>query len=697
MSERVLDIQDRLLANSASKISRYRPEIDGLRAFAVVAVIINHFNKDILPGGYLGVDIFFVISGYVITSSLFGRPSKNFKDFISGFYERRIKRLVPALSVFVLITSIAICLFNPTPELSLKTGMTSLFGLSNLYLLKQSTDYFAQSTELNVFTHTWSLGVEEQFYILFPFLIWFSGFGRQTKNGARNLFLAVGALTIASLIGFLYLYPANQPAAYFLMPSRFWEMAAGCLIFIGFQKRASIEQLLEKVPPLLVLALIVGVMYLPMSMAAASTIAVVALSSILIASLKEQTAAFKVFTNPKVVYIGLISYSLYLWHWGVLSISRWTIGIHWWSVPFQVALMLGLAIASYRWIEKQFRKCNWFGKRWKTLVVGGGVLVAVSGGLVALGKPLKGSFYLGDKSKSEELLPYAGNSIRRENCMDHSDFKTALAECWINKENKATTLPRIFFMGDSHTESMSQSAEHLSNNVSEPIFIHSRRGTLFPVISEYWVKGGDGNMGFSGRRKNNAIQSMAENYLIKNIRGGDVVVITLRLPYYFGPDGFSNKERDFIYKDSNNNNISRSKFFENWKSAMDKLASALQEKGADLILSSPSPEWNFQNLHTCRQPQWFQTLNANTCKADRVTLEKEYSLITEFLDALEKRHKNVYIFDTLSALCPNGTCHYLLEGKELYRDADHLSNFAMRRVIGPNLLDLISKVKQSRR
>ena len=162
--------------NNLSEKSRYRPEIDGLRAFAVVAVIINHFNKEILPNGYLGVDIFFVISGFVITSSLYQRPSKNFKDFISGFYERRIERLVPALSVFVLITSILICLFNPQPDLSLRTGLTSLFGLSNLYLIRQSTNYFAQSSELNVFLHTWSLGVEEQFYILFPFLIWFSGF-----------------------------------------------------------------------------------------------------------------------------------------------------------------------------------------------------------------------------------------------------------------------------------------------------------------------------------------------------------------------------------------------------------------------------------------------------------------------------------------------------------------------------------------
>ena len=101
---------------SKKNSKRYRPEIDGLRAFAVVAVIINHFNKDLLAGGYLGVDIFFVISGYVITSSLLGRESKNFGDFLSGFYERRIKRLLPALIVFVLVTSILICMFDPEPE-----------------------------------------------------------------------------------------------------------------------------------------------------------------------------------------------------------------------------------------------------------------------------------------------------------------------------------------------------------------------------------------------------------------------------------------------------------------------------------------------------------------------------------------------------------------------------------------------------
>ena len=129
---------------------------------------------------------------------------------------------------------------------------------------------------------------------MFPFLIWFSGFGRQTKNGVRNLFLIVGALTIASLIGFLYIYPSNQPAAYFLMPTRFWEIAAGCLTFVTFQKRPFLEKFLEKIPPILVLALIVVVMFLPMSLATTSTIAIVVLSVMIIASLKRGKGLYTV-------------------------------------------------------------------------------------------------------------------------------------------------------------------------------------------------------------------------------------------------------------------------------------------------------------------------------------------------------------------------------------------------------------------
>ncbi|MGB7564874.1 MAG: acyltransferase, partial [Prochlorococcaceae cyanobacterium] len=146
----------------------YRKDIDGLRAIAVVAVIVNHFNKGLLPNGFLGVDIFFVISGFVITSSLAGKQSAGIGEFLVGFLTRRIKRLVPALVLCVVISGALIGMVNPEPQASLRTGIAALFGLSNFYLLQQATDYFAPSTELNIFTQTWSLGVEEQFYLLFP-------------------------------------------------------------------------------------------------------------------------------------------------------------------------------------------------------------------------------------------------------------------------------------------------------------------------------------------------------------------------------------------------------------------------------------------------------------------------------------------------------------------------------------------------
>ena len=689
MSERVPVSLDSIYANSASKPSRYRPEIDGLRAFAVVAVIINHFNKDILPGGYLGVDIFFVISGYVITSSLFGRPSKDFKDFISGFYERRIKRLVPALSVFVLITCIAICLFNPTPDPSLRTGITSLFGLSNLYLLKQSTDYFAQSTELNVFTHTWSLGVEEQFYILFPFLIWFSGFGRQTKNGARNLFVVVGALTIASLIGFLYLYPTNQPAAYFLMSSRFWEMASGCLIFIGFQKRASFEQLLEKVPPLLVIALIVAVMYLPMSLAAVSTVAVVVLSSILIACLKKQTAAFKVFTNPRVVYIGLISFSLYLWHWGVLSISRWTIGIHWWSVPFQVALMLGLAIVSYRWIETPLRKGNWFGKRWKTLVVGGGVLVTLSGGLVALGKPLKGKIYVGAPKKEITPLTSDGKSIRDKCYTNTRSSSEIFRDCMFAKSNTSRTL---WLVGDSHGEAMLYAASEIASRQKMNLFTYFYGATAFP--STPYVRTDSDEMLSSSK-----IMLELQNKMISHFRDGDIVIIGMRHPYHFGKDWYEYQSKYFRFLIEDGKFLSSSNkdlYFKQWNENLARFATLAKDHKVNIIISTPTPEFPTAKGKRCKgvDEQWFNKLSRHDCgdiSSDFLTGKSGiYNSINKSLRQLADHTPNIYLFDAFSSICPTRRCPRILGEHSLYSDDDHVSNYGSREMILPALQEFMT-------
>jgi peptidoglycan/LPS O-acetylase OafA/YrhL len=374
----------------------YRPEIDGLRAIAVIAVIIFHFNERLLPRGFLGVDIFFVISGYVITSSLSQLPSGSLGGFLRGFYARRIKRLVPALAVCVAVSSLLICLFNPQPGLSLKTGLTALFGLSNLYLLRASRDYFAQSAELNIFTNTWSLGVEEQFYLLFPLLFRLLATGRSGRW--RWLFPGVmGGLSLLSLLLFIGMSSSNRAAAFFLMPARFWELGAGCLLFTWRERFAA---WLVRIEPLVPLALLIGVLAVPVPSENRATMwatmASVVLTCLLIGSLTTGTLGVRLLTQRLVVQVGLISYSLYLWHWSVLAISRWTIGIDGWTSPVLILLMVLLAIGSYHLVERPLRHRRWATGEWGTIGLGlvllGGIATLLivfnnTGGRLYLGEP----------------------------------------------------------------------------------------------------------------------------------------------------------------------------------------------------------------------------------------------------------------------------------------------------------------------
>jgi peptidoglycan/LPS O-acetylase OafA/YrhL len=662
------------ITNKISPIkSKYRPEIDGLRAFAVVAVIINHFNKDLLPSGYLGVDVFFVISGYVITSSLAGRESKNFLDFLTGFYERRIKRLVPALVVFVLITSILISLFNPDPGAALSLGWRSLFGVSNLSLYRSSTDYFAESTELNPFTHTWSLGVEEQFYLLFPFLIWFSGFGQQTAKGARNLFFWVGAMTIASLLGFIYLYQVNQPAAYFLMPPRFWEMAAGCLIFIGFQKRAKIEQSLEQVPPLLVVAAMVGVMFLPVSAAVPATISIVVLSAVLIACLKRGTATYDFFTLEKVVYVGLISYSLYLWHWSVLSISRWTIGVNWWSVPIQAALMLLLAVASYKWIETPLRGINWFGSRRKTLWAGLASLGTASSALVALSKSPINFFYSGENIDSaiQKPINYIGENTYRvaRKCHSSDDIKIDAIEgsdritkiFLDNCLSGASTKPLVAFSGDSHSLSMFPMSEIFASTGKYDVFSHSRDGCAFP------------SQGQTSRKNCQEVQQSVAQTIIKEIsrrKPGSVVVATSYLNSHFGYSGDHRKQ--FIrHLDGSRESVDEN--LGDYITAIKRMAQELRKYNALLVVVAPLPQHPLYRPELCTT-QWFRPLVPAGCnRTNTVYLQNQRSSILRGLLAAQAGQPNLRIYDAFGVLCDRNSCKARIGSQYLYSDDDHLS------------------------
>lgn len=656
--------------------SRYRPEIDGLRGLALAAVVMNHFNKDLLPSGYLGVDIFFVISGYVITSSLEKRPAKNFLDFATGFYERRIKRLAPALVVFVLAASVMICLFNPEPNKELDFGWPSLFGFSNITLYQSSTDYFAESTELNPFTHTWSLSVEEQFYLLFPVLVWFSGFGRQSEQGAKNLFFWVGSLTIASLIGFITLYQIDQPAAYFLMLPRFWEMATGCLIFIGFQKRAKLEQTLEKIPPFMVIVAMASVMLLPNGAAVPATIGIVLLSAVLIACLKEGTAAHRVFTLRAVVFIGLISYSFYLWHWGVLCISRWTIGIHWWTTPFQIGAMLLLATGSYYWIETPFRRSNWSSRRWQTISSGLGASAVASVIVMGLGQPPEGKLYLGNKKATESLntdeQQAEAISISYANCSEYNQI--ALANCSIPPMGK--NRQKLLLMGDSHSSHYYPLLGRLRNQTGIGISGFVTSGQTFPA-SKYTDEA-------RPRERWEKINSDSQKFFNKKfpeLARGDLLVISSRLEYYFIRSKFNREHKNKRLKLADNNwqPINEDSALRNWVQEVRSISEKSKIKGVNIIVIAPTPVFRGSvPLQLC-QNEWFRPTSPTPCaesySTERSLLTSRFASINHSLDQLALQDPNIHIYRPFDILCPTQLkyCSAFLDGIRVFRDDDHLS------------------------
>ncbi len=335
---------------------KYRPEIDGLRAFAVVAVIINHFNKDILSSGFLGVDIFFVISGYVITSSLAARKSENFWDFISGFYKRRIKRLIPALFTCVLLSSLIVFAIVPEPQIIIRTAISSLFGISNVYLFKNLDGYFTESADLNIFTHTWSLGVEEQFYFIFPLLVSVAGFHKNKLKGSERLIKSITILSIISLIFYIVFNNLNQSSlAYFFMPFRFWEMALGSLTYLLVSKNYNFLTYLKNLSPSLILSLMITILFLNRSNIVLSTVLINFLTCLLIINFYKQSRIKNFFKNKVILYIGSISYSLYLWHWSILSIARWTIGVNKITVLPLALTILIVSHLSFKYIENTFR------------------------------------------------------------------------------------------------------------------------------------------------------------------------------------------------------------------------------------------------------------------------------------------------------------------------------------------------------
>jgi len=340
----------------------YRPDIDGLRAIAVLSVVAYHIWENVFPGGFVGVDIFFVISGYLITQNIIQDLDKGAFS-LKDFYRRRVKRIAPAMILVVCVTVVfaQFLLIPEDAERTAESGLWSLLSLANVYFwLFQDTSYFAADSRETPLLHLWSLGVEEQYYIIWPLLLML--FATRFSSIFTLIALATVGLT-SYLLGDL-LYPTSASFVYYMLPTRAGELLVGAICALavrnGYQRlfTSSYANLFA----LLGIAGIFSSFWLlsehdafPGFRALLPTVGAALI--ILSGNRQTPTAVTSVLSTRPLVLIGLISYSAYLWHWPILAFLRYGYGSL--SAALSVIAFIGtflLASLSFRYVEQPARR-----------------------------------------------------------------------------------------------------------------------------------------------------------------------------------------------------------------------------------------------------------------------------------------------------------------------------------------------------
>jgi peptidoglycan/LPS O-acetylase OafA/YrhL len=355
----------------------HRPDIDGLRALAILPILLLHCGIHKIRGGFVGVDIFFVLSGYLITAILW-RDLQDGRFSLLTFYRRRIVRILPALVVMMLVVLALGCLLflpNQIRDLGWSASATSLFA-SNIYFYLTS-DYFAQASDAKPFIHTWSLAVEEQFYIFYPLLLF--ACRRLSRPQAARIIAALAGVSLLAGAALAFMAPS---AGFFLLPARIWELSLGALVALGAAPavaNARVRTLLC-VGALAVVAascvLIRGDWPFPVPFAIP-----VAVAAATLLAYGESGPTARLLGFPLLRWIGLISYSVYLWHRPILSFYQNETGTHLTFVESGILILMSLAAGtlSYRLVERPALR------RWRAGVGHGPHFAAMIGlGLLAL-------------------------------------------------------------------------------------------------------------------------------------------------------------------------------------------------------------------------------------------------------------------------------------------------------------------------
>ncbi|MBJ7574397.1 acyltransferase family protein [Luteimonas sp. MC1828] len=621
----------------------YRPDIDGLRAIAVLSVVFYHFGIGGLKGGFVGVDVFFVISGYLITAIIHSEIKRG--EFTLGrFYERRARRIFPALFVVLLATMIAslwILLPSDLAWLGKASIATILFVSNVLYLLKSG--YFDANSDFNPLLHTWSLGVEEQFYLGLPLMMLLVG-----RFWARGLGKVFAICALVSFIACVVVQPLNFKATFFLSPFRAWELLLGSLLGIGAIPSIKYAAARNGIAIVALCSLVGAVALMGEGIDFPGwkvAIPVLATALLLHVGASGGSRVSAALSWKPLVFIGLISYSLYLWHWPLLVLAKYRAGMEPLSSAASLVLLVVtflLAVASYYLVERPFRKSGRGSanitqpKVFLTSILAGAALVAIGLSLVSEnGFPVRVAGVVAelDRARSAEI-PFA-------KC--HRVLPGKDTDCGIGTYGGQK---RALIWGDSH-------ALAWAPGLDEALKAHQWAGALAvehacaPLIG----------LSNPRNRKCSGFNDGVVDWIEAN--RPDRVYLIAHWP------AWSNSEGGYDLVDTASGSTGNEHIF---APALGRTIEGIRPYVKEIVVVGPTPGAVDALPYKLAMARW-----KRLAVPDEAPIQLYRDISENFWRAVQPYAADVVAFNPESWFCNLEHCRYIDDGRLLYRDSDHLS------------------------
>lgn len=618
----------------------HRRDVQGLRAVAVLLVVIFHAGLP-LSGGFIGVDVFFVISGFVITRMLMSEIERDGRIDFARFYARRLHRLAPPLALLIVVTlPIFVIVTDPmdAQRLGSRTAAAATVFLANVYLLVSKGGYFGANAESNPFLHTWSLSVEEQFYLITPLLIMVGW--RIWRRWSRVALLIGGCSAASFLIAVVAMaaidhdVPSWMPGpgrfAFFFVAPRFWELGAGVVFALvggeGLLSRR--HRVVVGVTALLLLA--VGAFTFDrytLFPGISALVPVVATLMFLFARVKFLEAA-------PLVWLGDRSYSWYLWHWPAIVIAHAVWPTSSVALPLAATVALLPAIVSFHVVENPLRRSTRRDAR-RLVALTLTCVVLPLGVALAVSRGAQSGWGLQHPEQWTAL-----SISRRNGCIDVVDLVFPATTCTHSVENARGV---IALVGDSHAASASDAVVLVASELGYDVAMWS--ASSYPFL--------DGVT----RRGTSFQQQVAWRTWIDDLRPVAVIAVAQTSNYV---------RAEALVAADGNIAATRAEAVEMWSSGFDRLAATFEHRQLPLIWFHPGPSLPLDPKVTLLRPSPDETpIGVEASKQARLDI-----VVAEH--AVAARHPNVVLFDPVQSLCSE-TCPVVHDGAWLYSDSHHLT------------------------